>query len=102
MLFRSGVSNAATGRTDSFGREQSTVQAASSAFGIKLGSYPQDVLLQNAKRATQAKLDEAGLDVVEYDSRGGRYRIRIGKSDLPKHEGIVTELLKLAYVGASE
>lgn len=52
--------------------------------------------------ATQAKLDEAGLDVVEYDSRGGRYRIRIGKSDLPKHEGIVTELLKLAYAGASE
>lgn len=52
--------------------------------------------------ATQAKLDEAGLDVVEYDSRGGRYRIRIGKSDLPKHEGIVTELLKLAYAGAGE
>ncbi|MBN8632341.1 MAG: hypothetical protein J0L76_15980 [Rhodobacterales bacterium] len=52
--------------------------------------------------ATQAKLDEAGLDVVEYDSRGGRYRIRIGRSDLPKHEGIVTELLKLAYAGAGE
>lgn len=52
--------------------------------------------------ATQAKLDEAGLDVVEYDSRGGRYRIRIGKGDLPKHEGIVTELLKLAYAGAGE
>jgi hypothetical protein len=47
--------------------------------------------------ATQAKLDEAGLDVVEYDSRGGRYRIRIGKNDLSKHEALVTELLKLSY-----
>lgn len=47
--------------------------------------------------ATQAKLEEAGLDVVEYDSRGGRYRIRIGKNDVSKHEPLIRSLLKEAY-----
>src|SRR5436305_2683055 len=31
---------------------------------------------------TQASLEAAGLDVMEYDARWGRYRIRLGKNDL--------------------
>lgn len=50
----------------------------------------------------QAKLEEAGLDVVEYDSRYGRYRIRIGKNDLAKHEALLRDLLKSAYGDQAE
>lgn len=59
-----GVVNAGTGKTDSFGREQSTIQAAASAFGVKLGSYPKDVLHLNAERATMAKLMEIDRNIT--------------------------------------
>jgi hypothetical protein len=45
----------------------------------------------------QTKLDDAGLDVMEYDPRWGRYRIRLVKGDITKHEVLLTELLKAAY-----
>lgn len=48
-----------------------------------------------------AKLEEAGFDVMEYDSRWGRYRIRLTKADLAKGELLVRQLLSLAY-GAGE
>lgn len=44
----------------------------------------------------QAKLEGAGLDVMEY-SNDGRYRIRLGKGDVQKHEALLKELLKQAY-----
>lgn len=52
--------------------------------------------------ATQAKLEEAGLDVVEYDAKGGRYRIRISKNDVSKHEALIRSLLQEAYGELSE
>lgn len=60
-----GVSNAASGRTDSFGREQSTAQAVSSAFGMKVGSYPKDVLQLNAQREVQAKTMEIDRNITQ-------------------------------------
>lgn len=60
-----GVSNAASGRTDSFGREQSPAQATASAFGVKLGSYPKDVLQLNAQRAAQAKIMEIDRNITQ-------------------------------------
>lgn len=50
-----GASNAGTGRTDSFGREQSLAQAVISSVGVKVGGYPKDVLQLNAQREAQAK-----------------------------------------------
>lgn len=50
----------------------------------------------------QAMLDQSGIDVMEYDSRWGRYRIRLGKSDLKKHDALLRELLKLSYTDVSE
>jgi hypothetical protein len=44
----------------------------------------------------QAKLDEAGLDLMEYGDNG-RYRIRLGKGDVHKHETLLKELLQKAY-----
>lgn len=60
-----GVENAAKGRTDTFGREQSVSDAAASAFGIKLGSYPADVLQLNLQRATQFKMMEIDNQITQ-------------------------------------
>lgn len=54
----SGVVEAAAGRTDVFGREQSTAQAVASAFGVKVGSYPADVLAYNQESRTAARVRE--------------------------------------------
>ena len=45
----------------------------------------------------QEKLEEAGLDVMEYDERWGRYRIRLAKGDVKKHEAFLREFLRKAY-----
>ena len=58
------VKNASTGKTDSFGREQSTAQALASSFGVKLGAYPKDVLQLNAQRAAQAKMMEIDRNIT--------------------------------------
>lgn len=55
-----GVVDAATGRTDAFGREQSVAQATASAFGVKVGSYPPDVLRRNL--IAKAKGEEMEID----------------------------------------
>jgi hypothetical protein len=58
-----GVVNAATGKTDAFGREQSVAQAIASSFGVKLGSYPRDVLAKNARGAAQAQIMEIDRNI---------------------------------------
>jgi hypothetical protein len=50
----------------------------------------------------QARLGEAGLDLMEYDAKRGRYRIRLAKGDLKRHEALLTELLRKAYDEARE
>jgi predicted transport protein len=49
---------------------------------------------------TQAQLDGSGLDVMDYDSRWGRYRIRLAKGDMARHKDFLAELMKKAF-GAS-
>jgi hypothetical protein len=46
---------------------------------------------------TQSSLDAAGLDVMDYDVRWGRYRIRLGKGDLPKHEKLLRDLIAKSF-----
>jgi hypothetical protein len=45
----------------------------------------------------EQQLDEAGLDVMEYSKRTGRYRLRLTKPDIKKHQELLAELLGLAY-----
>ena len=56
--------NAGAGKTDAFGREMSVTQAVASSFGVKLGSYPGDVLKMNAQREAQAKLMEIERNIT--------------------------------------
>jgi hypothetical protein len=59
-----GVMDATKGKTDAFGREQSVAQAMASSFGVKLGSYPADVLRLNQNRKVQAELMEKGAALL--------------------------------------
>lgn len=45
----------------------------------------------------QTKLEDAGLDIMDYHKRGRRYRIRLTTSDVKKHEDLLTELIKHSY-----
>jgi hypothetical protein len=57
------IANAGGGKTDAFGREMSVAQAMASSVGVKLGSYPRDVLQFNAQRAAQAKVMEIDANI---------------------------------------
>jgi predicted transport protein len=45
----------------------------------------------------QERLDKEGLDVMDYEDRWGRYRIRLSKGDIKKHAEFLTKLLAEAY-----
>jgi len=42
-------------------------------------------------------LDTAGLDVLEYDTRNHRYRIRFSKEEIQKHQRLLKEIVGRAY-----
>ncbi len=48
----------------------------------------------------EAKLEQTGLDIMDYDKRWGRYRIRFSAGDVKKHAEFLRELLKVAYANA--
>lgn len=60
-----GVVGSLTGRTDAFGREMSTAQAVASSFGIKLGSYPADVLRRNLVAKSQSEIMEVDKNISQ-------------------------------------
>jgi len=43
------------------------------------------------------RLEAAGLDVMEYDTQGGRYRIRLKPGDIGKHQEILEEIISDAW-----
>jgi len=79
----SAISGAGKGKTDAFSREQSVPQALSSSIGVKVGSYPGDVLERNATtkfksehgelirglKADGRALMKKGIDQEEFDDR---------------------------------
>jgi predicted transport protein len=50
---------------------------------------------------TRAELDASGLDVMDYDSRWGRYRIRLIKGDIAKHKDFLAALMAKAFEGTA-
>ena len=45
----------------------------------------------------EGKLNDAGLDVMDYDNKWGRYRIRFTKGEIDKHSDVLKEILLEAY-----
>jgi hypothetical protein len=52
--------------------------------------------------ATQSRLEKAGLDVMDYDERWGRYRIRLTPEDLQRNRDVVAWVIEEAYKAATE
>ena len=50
---------------------------------------------------TQEQLENAGLDVMDYDDRRGRYRIRLTPGDIKKQAEVITQVLTQAFNGAN-
>lgn len=46
----------------------------------------------------QEKLEKAGLDVMDYDERFYRYRIRLTPEDLSKHRDVIKEVMGAAFL----
>jgi predicted transport protein len=49
----------------------------------------------------EEKMNDLGLDLMDYDSKWSRYRIRLGKEDLKKHRDFIRELLQDSYTKAT-
>lgn len=47
--------------------------------------------------AMEQRIEAAGLDVMDYDNKWGRYRIRLGKGEVKKHVDVLRELFEAAY-----
>jgi hypothetical protein len=45
----------------------------------------------------EKKIEASGTDLLEYDRRWSRYRLRLDKGDVRKHADLIRELCKLAY-----
>lgn len=50
---------------------------------------------------TQEQLENAGLDVMDYDDRWGRYRIRLTTTDLKKQTEVINQVLTQAFNDAN-
>jgi hypothetical protein len=49
----------------------------------------------------QEKIDAAGIETLNYDTRWGSYRLRLNSGDPKTHEALLRELIGLAYESRS-
>jgi hypothetical protein len=75
------IQNAGTGVTDAFGRERSLGQAALSSVGIKVGSYPADVALQNQMMKYREQEAEIKRQQRQISRQAGRGAISDGEAE---------------------
>ena len=50
----------------------------------------------------EASIETAGLDVMDYDKRWGRYRLRIGKGEVQKCAEVLSTLAMQAFMGTGK
>jgi len=50
---------------------------------------------------TQERLDNAGLDAMDYDERRGRYRIKLQPGEIEKNKDVLSAVIKDAYEASS-
>ena len=60
-----------------------------------------EVRLENTQE-TQERLESAGLDIMDYDTRWGYYRIRLQPGDIDKHKDILAAVVAEAYAAGGE
>lgn len=45
----------------------------------------------------ESKIEAADLDMLDYDNRWGKYRIRLNKEEIKRNKEVIIDLLKIAY-----
>ena len=65
-------------------------------FRAKKNSFRAEIRLPSSPEIDQ-QLEAAGIDVMEYETRWSRYRLRLTKNDITKHSALLLKLLKMAY-----
>lgn len=66
------------------------------SFGPRKSSYVLTEFRISHDLDLTALLDNSGLETVEYDTRYGRYRVRVFQSDFDVHSDILLELIRRA------
>ena len=86
------ISSAGDGKTDKFGRDRSVPMALSSSIGVKVGSYPLDVLEANAA----AKLASEKGEIVRGLKADGRQLARHGitREEIPEKRDTASGKIK--------
>jgi hypothetical protein len=57
--------------------------------------------LKNSQE-TQERLEAAGLDVMDYDARWGRYRVRLRPGEIEQYRDILTGVIEQAFDGGRD
>jgi hypothetical protein len=65
-------------------------------FRAKKNSFRAEIRLPSSPDIDH-ELDAAGIDVMDYDTRWSRYRLRLTKNDIKNHSDLLLRLLKLSY-----
>lgn len=55
-----------------------------------------EIKLEQSEK-TEKMLEGAGLDLMDYDNKWRRYRIRVSKNDVVKHRELIMNLLKMSH-----
>lgn len=65
-------------------------------FRAKKNSFRAEIRLASSPDIDQ-QLETAGIEVMDYDARWGRYRLRLTKNDIKKDAELLLRLLKISY-----
>lgn len=65
-------------------------------FRAKKNSFRAEIRLASSAEIDQ-QLESAGIDVMDYETKWGRYRLRLTKTDIQKHRDLLLKLLKVSY-----
>jgi hypothetical protein len=65
-------------------------------FRPKKGFIRFEPRLSNSQE-TQERLEKSGLDIMDYDIRWGRYRIRLQPGEIKKNKDVLAEVVKEAF-----
>ena len=65
-------------------------------FRAKKNSFRAEIRLASSAEIDQ-QLESARIDVMDYETKWDRYRLRLTKNDIQKHRDLLLKLLKVSY-----
>lgn len=64
-------------------------------FRAKKNSFRAEIRLASSEEIDR-QLENAGIDVMDYETKWGRYRLRLTRNDLKKHSELLLRLLRMS------